>query len=143
MKAVGVHHDVEASYKSSGRRAGKGGHRNRRYVQKLGPLVVCTEKEEKVGHAFRNLPGVTVANVEKLNLLQLAPGGHPGRLVVWTKNAFSELDKVYEHKKNFTIPVASVAHDFKKLNEQHANKIVHIHRSKEIKVDPFRCEKAM
>lgn len=32
LKTVGALKDVEASYESQGRRAGKGGHRNRRYV---------------------------------------------------------------------------------------------------------------
>lgn len=30
-----------------------------------------------------------------MNLLQLAPGGHLGRFVVWTKDAFERLDSIY------------------------------------------------
>lgn len=43
----------------------------------------------------RNLPGVEVSSVERLNLLQLAPGGHMGRFVIFTKSAFDSLDKIY------------------------------------------------
>ena len=28
-------------------------------------------------------------------LLQLAPGGHLGRFIIWTKSAFSKLDELY------------------------------------------------
>jgi len=30
-----------------------------------------------------------------LNLLQLAPGGHLGRLVIFTKDAFEQLDNIF------------------------------------------------
>lgn len=65
-------------------RAGKGKMRNRRYVQRRGPLVIY-EKSEGINRAFRNLPGVETACVDRLNLLTLAPGGHIGRFCVWTQ----------------------------------------------------------
>lgn len=34
-------------------------------------------------------------NINKLNLLKLAPGGHVGRFVIWTKSAFDQLDALY------------------------------------------------
>lgn len=43
----------------------------------------------------RNLPGVEVADVARLSLLRLAPGGHLGRLIVWTRSAFEQLDKLW------------------------------------------------
>jgi hypothetical protein len=30
-------------------------------------------------------------NVDKLNLLKLAPGGHVGRFIIWTQSAFDRL----------------------------------------------------
>jgi len=61
--------------------------------------------------AFRNLPGVELSSVKRLNLLQLAPGGHLGRFIIWTKDAFEYLEKVfgtYTHgtaqKKGFNLP---------------------------------------
>ncbi len=65
-------------------RAGKGKMRNRRYVQRRGPLVIY-DKSEGIHRAFRNLPGVETACVDRLNLLTLAPGGHIGRFCVWTQ----------------------------------------------------------
>lgn len=45
--------------------------------------------------AFRNLPGVELCSVDRLNLLQLAPGGHLGRFCVWTKSAVEKLDSIF------------------------------------------------
>jgi hypothetical protein len=45
--------------------------------------------------AFRNIFGLDIANVNALNLLSLAPGGHLGRFLIWTKSAFAQLDKIF------------------------------------------------
>lgn len=45
--------------------------------------------------AFRNIPGVDLINIRKLNLLHLAPGGHVGRFIIWTQSAFQMLDSLY------------------------------------------------
>ena len=68
--------------------------RNRRHRQRRGPLVVYNE-DNGIVKAFRNLPGVELVNVRRLNLLQLAPGGHLGRFVIWTEGAFGLLDEVF------------------------------------------------
>ncbi|KAF1386764.1 hypothetical protein PFLUV_G00098280 [Perca fluviatilis] len=39
--------------------------------------------------------GITLQNVNKLNLLRLAPGGHVGRFCIWTESAFRKLDELY------------------------------------------------
>merc|ERR1712139_66954 len=69
-----------------------------------------------MGQAFRNLPGVEVANGERLNLLKRAPGGHLGRFLIWTKSAFELLDQIFgshhatsQLKKGYTLPRASMA----------------------------------
>ncbi|GMF05944.1 unnamed protein product [Ambrosiozyma monospora] len=95
LKAVGAHKDVIKVIKSKKLRAGKGKLRNRRWTQRKGPLVVYAQDNGLV-KAFRNVPGVETANVKSLGLLQLAPGSHLGRFVIWTESAFAALDSVYE-----------------------------------------------
>jgi len=86
--------DVARVYASRRMRAGKGKLRNRRYVQKLGPLVIY-DQDQGVTKAFRNIPGVDCIQVDNLNLLKLAPGGHVGRFCIWTEAAFKKLDGLY------------------------------------------------
>lgn len=85
--------------------------RNRRYISRKGPLIVYGTEGSKLVKAFRNIPGVEIANVERLNLLKLAPGGHLGRFIIWTKSAFEKLDSIYgsfdkpsEKKKGHVLP---------------------------------------
>lgn len=95
LEKLGASADVEKAKASTHLRAGKGKMRsNRRYVQRRGPLVVYNE-DHGITRALRNLPGVELCQVERLNLLQLAPGGHMGRFVIWTKPAFERLDAIY------------------------------------------------
>ncbi|KAI9296185.1 hypothetical protein K502DRAFT_302661 [Neoconidiobolus thromboides FSU 785] len=114
LKALNAYNDVVKVANSRSIRAGKGKLRNRRHRQRRGPLVIYN-KDEGITRAFRNLPGVELANVNKLNLLQLAPGGHCGRFVIWTQDAFKALDTIYgtyeqaSIKKNFSLPYSSVS----------------------------------
>jgi len=109
LKKLEAYADVQRVVESRHIRAGKGKSRNRRYVQRLGPLVVHGDKDS-ARKAFRNIPGIDLVNVNHLNLLQLAPGGHLGRFVIWTKDAFERLDTLYGSytkasvKRGFSLP---------------------------------------
>jgi len=115
LKTLGALDDVEHVKDSRKVRAGKGKRRNRRYVQRRGPLIIYDEKSSLV-YAFRNIPGVELVSVNNLNLLQLAPGGHLGRFCIWTKSAFDRLDHLFgtftrasKEKKGFTLPRPKMA----------------------------------
>lgn len=72
-------------------RAGKGANRGRKYVRKVGPLVVVAE-DNGIEQAASNLQGVDVSKVDQLNAEKLAPGAKPGRLVVWSEKALEKLE---------------------------------------------------
>lgn len=110
LKSLGAYDDVERVMETRKLRAGKGKMRNRRHKQRRGPLVVYGA-DNGIVQAFRNLPGVDLCCVDHLNLLQLAPGGHVGRFVIWTENAVCKLDSIYgtgetgsSIKNNFVLP---------------------------------------
>jgi len=110
LQSVGAYADVEKARDSKKLRRGVGKSRNRRHVLRKGPLVVY-KNDNGITQAFRNLPGVELADVTRLNLLQLAPGGHLGRFVVWTQGAFEALNGIYGSasrestmKKGYTLP---------------------------------------
>jgi len=94
LKALGIYDDVEKVKDTIKIRSGHGKARNRRWVVRRGPLIIYNQKGP-LTKAFRNLPGIDLCCVSRLNLLQLAPGGHLGRFVVWIKDAFERLDSLY------------------------------------------------
>ena len=107
--------DIQKVYKSQRFRAGKGKMRNRRRIQRRGPLIVYN-KDQGLRKAFRNIPGVDMISIDKLNLLKFAPGGHVGRFVIWTKSAFAKLDKLFGTwkkpsavKKGYNLPQPKMA----------------------------------
>jgi len=66
-----------------------------RFTVAKGPLIVYGDENPLLKRTARNLPGVDTCSVHRLNLLQLAPGGHLGRFVIFTKDAFATLDRVF------------------------------------------------
>jgi large subunit ribosomal protein L4e len=87
---LGVLLDIYRVRESQNIRAGRGKLRGRKRKQAIGPLIVLRE-DKGLLQAARNLPGVDVANVDALNSEMLAPGTHPGRLTIWTKNSVNRL----------------------------------------------------
>ncbi|KAJ2583542.1 60S ribosomal protein L4B [Coemansia sp. RSA 1836] len=115
LKALNAYADVAKVASTRSVRAGRGKMRNRRHRQRRGPLVVYAQ-DAGITRAFRNLPGVELVDVTRLNLLQLAPGGHLGRFVIWTQPAFEALGAVFGsqtqqsvQKKGYTLPVPVIA----------------------------------
>ena len=71
-------------------RAGKGKMRNRKYKVRKGPLFVVS-KPCPLQKAAENLLGVDACVVNDLNINLLAPGGHPGRLTIYSEDAIKRL----------------------------------------------------
>jgi len=110
LKKIGCAEELQKVLDSKKIRAGKGKARNRRYVRRLGPLVIYNE-DNGITRAMRNIPGVETAHVDRLNLLRLAPGGNFGRFMIFTESAFKRLSEIYgTHqtgaplKKGYTLP---------------------------------------
>lgn len=95
LTKLGAGEDLKRSRNSRKVRSGQGKMRNSRYVLRKGPLVVYGDENNLVNRTARNLPGVETVNVHRLNLLSLAPGGHLGRFIIWTKDAFKALNTIF------------------------------------------------
>ncbi|CAI4210337.1 unnamed protein product [Parascedosporium putredinis] len=113
LNAVGAGPEISKVKNSRKIRAGKGKLRGRRFRQRRGPLVIYDPETDgrELYKGLRNIPGVETCSVTALNLLQLAPGGHLGRFVIWTSSAFKALDTIYGTttepsalKKDFLLP---------------------------------------
>jgi len=114
LRKIKAWNDVEKAKASKRFRAGKGKMRNRRRIQRRGPLVIYNT-DNGITRGFRNIPGITLINVNRLNLLKIAPGGHVGRFCIWTQSAFEKLDALYgtwrkesELKKGYNLPMSKM-----------------------------------
>jgi large subunit ribosomal protein L4e len=90
LKNLGVWDDVERASNRKAR-SGKGSMRGRPFKHPVSALVVVA-KRQGAEKAFRNFTGVKVVDVLSLNVSDLAPGTHPGRLTIWTQSALKGLD---------------------------------------------------
>jgi len=95
LRKFGVGEELKRSRDSRKIRQGHGKMRNSRYVMRKGPLIIYGDENNLVKRTARNLPGVDTQHVNRLNLLQLAPGGHLGRFIIWTKDAFNKLNNIF------------------------------------------------
>ena len=85
---LGLKADLERVNKKKVR-AGKGKARGRKYKRRVGPLVVISE-DCNLKKSARNLMGVEVVEINKINAKLLAPGMVPGRLTLYTKKAIEK-----------------------------------------------------
>jgi large subunit ribosomal protein L4e len=95
LRNLGAGDELKRSRTSRKIRTGQGKMRNSRYVLRKGPLVVYGDENNLIKRTAKNLPGVDTINVHRLNLLHLAPGGHLGRFIIWTKDAFKALNNIF------------------------------------------------
>jgi large subunit ribosomal protein L4e len=155
LKRTKAYNDVDQVCKTKRMRAGKGKMRNRRRIQKQGPLIVY-DQDQGLTRAFRNLPGVDTISVDNLNILKLAPGGHVGRFCIWTESAFKKLDNLYgtwrknsTEKKSWNLPQPKMAvTDLSKLlKSEEIRKVLRAPNRKinraVLKMNPLKNVKAM
>merc|ERR1711977_149792 len=95
LNTFGCGDELAKVRKSRKIRSGTGKYRNSRYVMRKGPLIIYGDESAGVKNLARNLPGVDACHVNRLNILQLAPGGHLGRFLVFTEDGFKSLNKVF------------------------------------------------
>ena len=77
------------------KKAGQGKLRGRVYRRKTSVLIVVNE-DKGVVKAAKNIPGVEAVLVKNLNAQILAPGGNPGRLVVYSESSVKSLKNLFK-----------------------------------------------
>ena len=55
--------------------------------------LIVTSGDVSLNRSARNIPGVDVSSVDALKVSDLAPGGVPGRLTIWTRKSLEVLAK--------------------------------------------------
>ena len=100
INSLNLDDDLERVKKVWKKRTGKSRMRGR--VTRVGKSVlIVVGKDEGIGKATGSFLGVESINAKDLSVLHLAPGSHPGRLVLWSKGAF-------EHLKLLNTPVLTL-----------------------------------
>ncbi|EDR21540.1 60S ribosomal protein L4, putative [Entamoeba dispar SAW760] len=99
LKKINAYSDVLKVIASKTVRAGQGKMRGRKIKERKGPLVVYGNDDLQAVKAFRNIPGVDTCRVENLSVLNLAPGCHMGRFIIWTESAFKKLNTIFGTQK--------------------------------------------
>ncbi len=92
LSSLGVYDDVERAKNGRKIRAGRGKMRGRKYRAPRGLLVVLSDECDG-GRSLRNIAGVEVVTPKALNVSILAPGGDPGRLMMVSESALSEIGR--------------------------------------------------
>jgi large subunit ribosomal protein L4e len=89
LRSIKIYDDILRAKKRK-IRAGRGKMRARKYRQSRSVLIALSSSSES-RNAFSNIPGVDVSTAKLLDTEMLAPGGEPGRLVLFSESALEEL----------------------------------------------------
>ena len=90
MEGIGLGEDLIRAKSGKTIRAGKGTMRGRKTRTPKSILLVVSNRDG-LHKAASNVPGVDVVVAKDLCAEDLAPGGDPGRLTVWTKQAIEAM----------------------------------------------------
>jgi len=88
LESLGIADDIQRAEDGKTVRAGRGTTRGRKYQQPKSILFVTAGEPSK---AARNLAGADVATAQEVNVEDLAPGTHAGRLTLFTESAIEEV----------------------------------------------------
>ena len=91
LDKLGLLPDIIRARERTRWRAGKGKRRGRRYKQPKSVLFILDDHTSPFARAVAGLPGVDVAEPGLVSVLELAPGGEPGRLTLITDTALKAL----------------------------------------------------
>ena len=94
FEKLGLQNDVMRAKNGKHVRAGRGKNRGRKYKEPKSVLIVAANPEN-IKRAASNLSGVDVVGTDELNVEHLAPGGHAGRLTLYTVGAVSKIGEYY------------------------------------------------
>ncbi|HLE46750.1 MAG TPA: 50S ribosomal protein L4 [Candidatus Thermoplasmatota archaeon] len=90
LDKLGLGADIARARDGRTERSGMAKLRGRRYKTPKSVLIVTADKAAGI-RGFSNIPGVDVITAREISAEALAPGGDPGRLVVFTESALKAL----------------------------------------------------
>jgi large subunit ribosomal protein L4e len=91
LEKIGLNHEVERIYGRPRIRSGKSRWRGRRLRRRVGPLIVVSSMRASIVKPASGIPGVDVKTPDRVSVVDLAPGGAPGRLTIWSLPALKKM----------------------------------------------------
>lgn len=94
LESLGLQGEIEKSARSRKRVSGLRRKRLSRAYKERKSVLFVVSNDCALLKSARSLPGADAVNVGSLKVRHLAPGGLPGRLVVWSKSALLKLGEM-------------------------------------------------
>jgi len=91
FEALGAGADLNRALTSRTSRKGRAKLRNRTKSFSKGPLIIYAH-DNGISLAVRNLIGIENNHVKRISLIKVAPGGHLGRFLIWTRSALETIN---------------------------------------------------
>ncbi len=100
LEGLGLGKDIERVERAVKKRSGKAKRRGRPSRIGKSVLIVVGNEECELLNLDNSLPGVSIKSVKDLSILDLAPGGRPIRLTLFSKGSLEALNdlKIHTHK---------------------------------------------
>ncbi|MGC8662673.1 MAG: 50S ribosomal protein L4 [Candidatus Micrarchaeia archaeon] len=95
LEKIGFGKELELSHKPKLRKGIRGVSRIRKFRKSI---LIVTSKDNGIGKASRNIPGVEYSKLDELKIERLAPGAIP-RIIIWDESAVRKLDEAVNSLK--------------------------------------------
>lgn len=97
LETLGLHEEIEKSINSRKRVTGFRKTRTGKAYKERKSVLFVVSNDCPLIKSGANLSGSAVVTVDKLKVQDLAPGGLPGRLVIWSKSSIQKLGEMYDN----------------------------------------------
>jgi large subunit ribosomal protein L4e len=97
LETLGLNEEIEKSINSRKRITGFRKTRTGRAYKERRSVLFVVSNDCPLIKSGANLSGSAVVMVDKLTVNDLAPGGLPGRVVIWSKNSIQKLGEIYDN----------------------------------------------
>ncbi len=95
IESLGLKDEIEKSLNSRKRITGFRKTRNGRAYKERKSVLFVVSKDCPLIKSGANLSGAKVVSVDNLTVNDFAPGGYPGRVVIWSKKSIQKIGEIY------------------------------------------------
>lgn len=124
---IGLESEIQRITQHKKIRTGQGSKRGRKYKIRKGPLFVLGKKSP-IMKVLKSMQGFDCALINNINVELLAPGGVPGRLTIFTKDAIDMLNEKKLFLDNQIIEKKEVHKEIQELEKKMKEKPIKVNK---------------